>query len=99
MNKLFTLLALFVCSLSLSAQTPRMIESRKNAQTPQWSVYPTVTLDRLPGFRMKKTDPGTDIYGGWKARAYEATGFFRTELIDGRWWIIDPEGHVDCIKI
>jgi len=33
-------------------------------------------------------------YGGWLARKMEATGFFRTENIDGRWWFVDPNGYL-----
>jgi hypothetical protein len=33
-------------------------------------------------------------YGGWKAHRVAATGFFRVEKIDGRWWAIDPEGYL-----
>lgn len=42
-------------------------------------------------------------YGGYKQRKVNATGFFRTEQIDGIWWFVDPEGYlflsvgVDCI--
>lgn len=43
-------------------------------------------------------------YGGYKQKQVKATGFFRTEKIDGRWWFVDPEGYlflsvgVDCIS-
>lgn len=34
-------------------------------------------------------------YGGWTAGPkLEATGFFRTEKKDGKWWIVDPEGYL-----
>jgi arylsulfatase A-like enzyme len=34
-------------------------------------------------------------YGGWKkGPRLEATGRFRTEKIDGRWWFVDPEGYL-----
>jgi len=34
-------------------------------------------------------------YGGYKgAPKREATGFFRTEKIDGKWWLVDPEGYL-----
>ena len=42
-------------------------------------------------------------YGGYKQKQVKATGFFRTEQIDGRWWFVDPEGYlflsvgVDCV--
>lgn len=32
-------------------------------------------------------------YGGYLDTKAEATGFFRVEKIDGKWWFIDPEGH------
>ncbi len=36
---------------------------------------------------------GRSAYGGWGAGPRrEATGFFRVEKIDGRWWLVDPEG-------
>jgi uncharacterized cupredoxin-like copper-binding protein len=54
-----------------------------------------------------KSRPGPkdwDAYGGWKAGpALKATGFFRTEKVDGAWWLVDPEGRlffshgVDCV--
>lgn len=34
-----------------------------------------------------------DKYGGCKAIKAKATGFFRLEQIDGKWWLISPEGH------
>lgn len=39
-------------------------------------------------------DPAPGRYGGvGEADASRATGFFRTLRIDGRWWLIDPEGR------
>ncbi len=46
-----------------------------------------------------------DQYGGWKAGPQlPATGFFRTEKHNGRWWLVDPEGRlfwshgIDCVR-
>jgi len=33
-------------------------------------------------------------YGGYPNTQARATGFFRVEAIDGRWWFVDPEGHL-----
>ena len=34
-------------------------------------------------------------FGGWlKGPALAATGRFRTEKIDGRWWLVDPDGRL-----
>ena len=39
--------------------------------------------------------PDTDKYGGWSGGPQlEATGFFRTQKVDGKWWFVDPEGHL-----
>ncbi len=49
---------------------------------------------------------GLSRYGGWKKGPQrEATGFFRTEKVGGRWWFVDPEGYlfwsygVNCVGI
>ncbi len=37
--------------------------------------------------------PVMNRFGGWAdGPRREATGFFRTEKVDGRWWFVDPEG-------
>jgi hypothetical protein len=33
-------------------------------------------------------------YGGFLSTKLKATGFFRIEKIDGRWWFVDPEGYL-----
>ncbi len=44
-------------------------------------------------------------FGGYKQQRVKATGFFRTEKIDDRWWFVDPEGYlflsigVDCVNL
>jgi hypothetical protein len=38
-------------------------------------------------------DTDEDPFGGWKAKRFEATGFFRTEHDGTRWWLVTPEGH------
>ena len=48
--------------------------------------------------------PEQDRFGGWAdGPKHEATGWFRTEEIDGKWWLITPEGTLflsigmDCV--
>ncbi len=45
-------------------------------------------------------------YGGWAdGPKLEATGFFRTAKHDGKWWLVDPDGHlfwshgIDCVRM
>jgi hypothetical protein len=37
---------------------------------------------------------GYDKYGGYADTSAKATGFFRLEQIDGKWWFVDPDGHL-----
>lgn len=37
-------------------------------------------------------DAPLDRFGGLATRQERGTGFFRTQRIDGRWWLIDPDG-------
>lgn len=39
-----------------------------------------------------------DTYGGWSKLQGQKTGFFHTEQIDGRWWLVTPEGNVFFAK-
>ena len=48
--------------------------------------------------------PGRDSYGGWSdGPKREATGWFRTEKVNGKWWLVTPAGTlflsfgVDCV--
>ncbi|MBQ9430839.1 MAG: beta-galactosidase [Kiritimatiellae bacterium] len=50
--------------------------------------------------------PGADRFGGWKnGPQLTATGAFRTEKVRGKWWLVDPDGHlffshgVDCVHM
>ncbi len=45
-----------------------------------------------------------DTYGGWlEGPQLEATGWFRTEKVKDKWWLVTPEGHlffslgIDCV--
>lgn len=57
-----------------------------------WQPMPTRTLDDLPPEFTKAPASTFDKYGGWISRKSKATGFFYVKKIDGRWWLIDPDG-------
>jgi len=46
----------------------------------------------LCGFAAKAAD--YDAYGGWTNLQGGKTGYFHTEQIGGRWWLVSPEGNV-----
>ncbi|MCA9416570.1 MAG: beta-galactosidase [Candidatus Omnitrophica bacterium] len=49
---------------------------------------------------------GRDPLGAWaEGGAYDSTGWFRTQRVDGRWWLISPDGRlffsngIDCVGL
>ena len=54
------------------------------------------TVETIEGYEYKLDDPDQkDQYGGYMGwgQIGEKTGFFHTEFINGRWWVIDPLGY------
>ena len=76
-----------------------LVKARRNISITTWNTYVAKTVDKLPGFDARRTIPGDPPvpeigeFGGWKTEQYDATGFFRVQKINDRWWIIDPEGY------
>lgn len=59
-----------------------------------WRKFPTRTLAEVAALASASPDGGLDRYGGVIGRPAKATGFFRTEKVNGRWWLVNPEGHL-----
>jgi len=58
-----------------------------------WREQPTRLLEKLDGYAASGDRAKLNKYGGSLDLPREkATGFFRTQKIGGRWWLIDPEG-------
>jgi hypothetical protein len=70
------------------------------AELQQNRVEESAELSANPG------PPDWDKYGGLGGGPQlKATGFFRTEKVDGKWWLVDPDGHlfwshgIDCVRM
>ena len=51
--------------------------------------------DELLAAHAKSPITEADEFGGWKGGPQlAATGFFRTEKLDGKWWLVDPAGRL-----
>ncbi|WP_339529061.1 beta-galactosidase [Pseudomonas mucidolens] len=49
---------------------------------------------QLKGWLAQRDKTSLDTFGGWtRGPAFEASGFFRTEKRDGRWYLVTPLGH------
>src|SRR4051812_30159780 len=56
-----------------------------------YTPYPTRTVGQLKNYTPVKSKENQ--YGGWAEKKSEARGFYYTQKIGDRWWIIDPEGN------
>ena len=63
---------------------------------PGWGYGENIfrTVETIEGYEYKE-DEQLDVYGGYMGwgQIGEKTGFFHTEFINGRWWVIDPLGY------
>ncbi len=67
------------------ADWPRKIESREQLEN-ELAAEQNAFKDT--------SEFGYCEYGGYQATQAKATGFFRVEQIDGKWWLVDPHGHL-----
>lgn len=67
---------------------------RWRAETPFGSYRPRKTrvVSLLPNYAPAE-DQSLCEHGGRPDITLQATGFFRVERVDGRWWLVDPHGH------
>ncbi|MDF7807977.1 hypothetical protein P4E94_11050 [Pontiellaceae bacterium B12219] len=69
------------------------VDVKKKPADAKWVPRETRTIETLSDFT-----PGNavemDQYGGRVDMQTEATGFFYPKKIDGRWWLVDPDGNL-----
>jgi len=71
-------------------------DSNRNIVYSDWKTFPTATIDMLKG--VQKKSPSLDMYGGSSLVKGTPTGFFRTQKLNNRWWVIDPLGNAFVVK-
>ncbi len=69
-----------------------LIEAKKRI-TQEWEPKETYTIHQLVGYR-QQPDPQYSRYGGRIDMRVKATGYFHTRKINGRWWLVDPDGYL-----
>jgi hypothetical protein len=78
-------------STSVAETTPHVVDVAKKPGD-KWSAKVTRALDDVPGAAAVPADSALSRYGGLASRKEKAMGFFHTAKLDGRWWLVDPEG-------
>lgn len=105
MNKCFILIGFFFSSMMLSnAQSLYFTDSilvqtkmwsrdaNRKIQYSDWKSFTSHTVEMLDGFVPEKKIESSK-YGGDASMKLNASGYFRTEKVSGRWTVIDPDGH------
>lgn len=66
----------------------------KSSYTGAWTTRQAKLISLIPGFE-NRTDGSDDFtrYGTYKFLRTDSTGFFYVKKIDGRWWMVDPDGY------
>ncbi|MHC4677216.1 MAG: hypothetical protein ACYTEK_00815 [Planctomycetota bacterium] len=92
------LLAVFLGTAVAVRQTSEQeyikVPVKKKPADKNWTLRDTRTIELLDGFQPGSKKITTGRYGGRADKRTEATGFFYPKRIAGRWWLIDPDGHL-----
>ena len=64
---------------------------KKNAPSPDPESKPGSSVNLSTTSLVESTN--LDRFGGWKAKQFDATGFFHTHHDGLRWWLVTPDGH------
>src|ERR1700743_3418468 len=87
------LLTLFTLVIASPAQNTIDVEAATQPSG-NWKKYPTSTLAQSPELSALSPDSNLDCYGGCGGRRLAVTGFFYVTNVFGRWWLVDPLGHL-----
>ena len=74
------------------AAPPLLVEARRKPDT-EWGTHETRTIAHLQGFQPRARR--LNRYGGIPSEATKKTGFWHTQKIDNRFWMVDPEGGLN----
>ena len=59
-----------------------------------WETKNAMVVDEVEGFtKMENARDAWNRYGSYKYLRADSTGYFHVQKIDGRWWLIDPDGY------
>ena len=88
---LCTLSLVFACSAW--AQLPDTLQV-KSSYGGAWQKKPLQLMATLQGFvPMENPRANWTEEGSYTCLRSDSTGYYRVEKIDGRWWMIDPNGY------
>lgn len=101
MNKLIILSIIILIIIAAFFIIPRprsfLLKKFKKPPAPQTELNPNdsvVEPVKLIDDCVNNSSPlEFDKFGGWKNIQGQKTGYFHTEMIDGKWWLVTPDGY------
>lgn len=91
-NRSITLLLALAIGLSLAYAQTVDIKSKSNYNA-GWGTYKAKLVTLVPDFTPTNNYDDFTKYGTYKYLRTDSTGFFYVKKIDGRWWMVDPDGY------
>ena len=94
---LFILLFIFCGTVATTGKSltadvrPKDMNQTGKRYYKEWQQFEVRTVDSLKGYSRKDIPIGR--YGDRTDMCFEKTGFYYTKKVDGKWWIISPDGH------
>lgn len=70
------------------------VEVKESWNDESWETFHAKTVDCISDFKPGKDEVKKTILGSRSDKRVAATGYFRTERINGRWWFVDPDGYL-----
>ncbi|MHB9056541.1 MAG: CBM96 family carbohydrate-binding protein [Paludibacteraceae bacterium] len=94
-NKFICTVLFWILVFSMFAQADYQNIQVKSSFSGSWVTKQAKLVNLLPDFASNPEDGYDDFtrYGTYRNLKTEATGFFYVKKIDGRWWLIDPNGN------
>jgi hypothetical protein len=86
------LTCLLLMQVRAEATTPIPIEAAVKPDR-EWRMYEARTIAQIEGYHPPARPVERSRFGGRVDIRWEASGFFRTQKVNGRWWMVDPDGH------
>lgn len=89
-------LSLITALIGLTASTVcAQLPQGETQSGEEWMPLDCKTLDHWPDYAVDPANLELSKYGGWlNAPRQTATGFFRVQKVNNRWWCVDPEGYL-----
>ncbi len=77
-----------------SKQKHIKVSVKRKPTDKDWKLYDTRTIELLEGFKPDSKKIMYSKYGGQINKRVRAKGFFYTQKLRDRWWLVDPEGNL-----